>query len=133
MINWRFLDQQMVKKGAATLTNWNAHGVISIHHVLMIHAMSKIAAALKDDQTDLIAFLQCRSASWGWNIERTSPSSFSFLKNTAAYLKLLVRIYFLLTQQEKLSLHYWTFTEQLQDHQVSSSTTLQFLQSEAIG
>lgn len=59
--------------------------------------------------------------------------NFSFLKNTAAYLKLFVRIYFLLTQQENLSIHYLSFREQLQDHQVILFTVLQFLQSQAIG
>lgn len=46
----------MVKKSLTMLKNWNAYSVISIHQVLMIHTVSKITAALKDDQTDLTAF-----------------------------------------------------------------------------
>lgn len=128
--SWGLLDQQMVKKSLATLKNWNAYSVISIHQVLMIHTVSKITAALKDDQTDLIAFQQCLLVSWDWNIERTSPNTIS-VSWKIQQLILFVRIYFLLTQQTKISLYYLIFTEQLQDHQASLFTILPFLQSKA--
>lgn len=55
------------------------------------------------------------------------------MKNTAAFLKLFFTIYFLLTQQAKLSLHYLIFKEQLQYHQLSFFIILQFfLQSKLI-
>lgn len=101
-------------------------GVISIRQVLMIQTMSEKSSALRATPERC---QQCWFSIMRLKHRQDFPQhSFSFLKNTAANLKLCENL-LTSTQQANLSLCLLIFTRQLQDWQLSLFNLLQFLPS----